>query len=392
MNNKKLLILDDDLAVAQTISFVAESAGFEVRIFNDPIPFLEMAGEWLPTHIALDLVMPAMDGVEVLANLSNMNCQSAIIVTSGMGTKVLESAQIGALERGLNVRGILPKPFKNLILKELLSDHHSEHPQIRNLYKKNSSLTVVEQTIAHGISNNHFNLYYQPKIDLKTSRVIGFEGLMRWNHPDFGVILPDTFISVAEETGQIDQMTHQIIRVGLEWLSSRDSDMTLALNISAKSLRDNKLINILGSECDNFNIDPNRIILELTETSTMMDPVESLNLLTRLRIKGFRLSIDDFGTGYSSMVQLARLPFSELKIDRSFIMSMETSNEAQKIVASIIALGHSLGLTTVAEGVENITIHNMLQDLDCHLGQGYHYARPMTPELASSWLDNWNIN
>jgi EAL domain-containing protein (putative c-di-GMP-specific phosphodiesterase class I)/ActR/RegA family two-component response regulator len=391
MNNKKLLILDDDLAVAQTISFVAESVGFEVRIFDDPNSFLEMAGEWLPTHIALDLVMPAMDGVEVLANLSDMNCQSAIIVTSGMGTKVLESAQIGALERGLNVRGILPKPFKNLMLKELLSDHHIEHHKNGSSYKRNSSLTVVEQTIAYGITCNQFGLYYQPKIDFKTNQAIGFEGLMRWDHPDFGLILPDAFISVAESTGQIDQMTHQIIRVGLEWLSHLDSEITLALNISAKSLRDNKLINILVSECSNFNIDPNRIILELTETSTMMDPVESLNLLTRLRIKGFRLSIDDFGTGYSSMVQLARLPFSELKIDRSFIMSMDVSNEAQKIVASTIGLGRSLGLTTVAEGVENLTIHNMLHELDCQLGQGYHYAKPMAPDLATHWLNNWNI-
>jgi EAL domain-containing protein (putative c-di-GMP-specific phosphodiesterase class I)/ActR/RegA family two-component response regulator len=390
MSYKKLLVLDDDDAVAKTIAFVAEGLGFSVRVHSDPIPFFEDVDVWEPSHIALDLVMPAMDGVEVIRNLARLKCPSAIIITSGMGTKVLESAHLSAVERGLFVKGVLPKPFDNRILKGLLTDSSLGKGDAAGLYVRQSRLDIVERTIRYGIGQHQFKLYYQPKIDFATGLAVGFEGLMRWEHPDFGTIFPDAFIGIAERTGQIDEMTRCIVEDGLRWIGDFDESVTLALNISASSLKDEGLVDDLNNACKSLSVNPNRVILELTETSTMMDPVESLALLTRLRLKGFRLSIDDFGTGYSSMVQLARLPFSELKVDKSFIVAMEHSEEARKIVASTVGLGHSLGLTTVAEGVESQAIHEQLRDLGCHLGQGYFYAKPMNEKQAATWLMDWN--
>jgi EAL domain-containing protein (putative c-di-GMP-specific phosphodiesterase class I)/FixJ family two-component response regulator len=390
MIKKRLLILDDDEAVAKTISFIAEDLGFEVHIYDEPKLFFNKLLDLNPTHIAIDLVMPAMDGIEVLKNLASLNCKSAIIVTSGMGTKVLESAQLGAIERGLNVMGILPKPFDNQLLKDLLTENINENHLNLTNDKNKQLLNISEITVGEAIRDKHFILHYQPKINLATGKAVGFEGLMRWNHPDLGLIYPDAFIALAEKTGQIDQMTYDIINVGLEWVSHLNNQISLSLNISARSIKDDSLVDVLSKACAAYKVEPNRLILELTETNTMMDPVESLDILTRLRIRGFRLSIDDFGTGYSSMVQLARLPFSELKIDKSFVMSMDTSTESRKIVASTVQLGHSLGLTTVAEGVESRLQETGLRVLNCHLAQGYHFAKPMSGDEAYDWLKKWN--
>jgi EAL domain-containing protein (putative c-di-GMP-specific phosphodiesterase class I) len=147
------------------------------------------------------------------------------------------------------------------------------------------------------------------------------------------------------------------------------------------------LADVLTSLCREYLVAPERVVLELTESSAMVDPILSLDLLTRLRVKGFQLSIDDFGTGYSSMVQLVRLPFSEIKVDRSFVMQAEQSQESRTVIKSIVDLGHSLGLVVTAEGVEDLSTLNYLNSLGCDLAQGYFIARPMAGEAARAWVE-----
>jgi len=161
----------------------------------------------------------------------------------------------------------------------------------------------------------------------------------------------------------------------------------MSLNISAKSLVDLQLADNLSDVCQRFQIGTERIVLELTETSAMVDPILSLDLLTRLRVKGFQLSIDDFGTGFSSMIQLVRLPFSEIKVDKSFVMQAQQSSEARTVIKSIVELGHSLGLLATAEGVEDLDTLNYLNTLGCDLAQGYFIARPMWGDAARSWTE-----
>jgi EAL domain-containing protein (putative c-di-GMP-specific phosphodiesterase class I) len=199
------------------------------------------------------------------------------------------------------------------------------------------------------------------------------------------------FIPLAEKAGSIDALTQVIFRRSLQWLSEqfRDSKLKLSLNLSAKSLIDIQMADELLEYCREFEIAPERLVLELTETSAMVDPMLSLDLMTRFRVKGFNLSIDDFGTGYSSMVQLARLPFSELKVDKSFVMRDRQTAESRTIIKSVVDLGHSLGLCVTAEGVEDQETLDYLNTVGCDLAQGYLIAKPMPGNQVAHWVDAW---
>ena len=168
--------------------------------------------------------------------------------------------------------------------------------------------------------------------------------------------------------------------------SLESSDLTMSINISARNLKDTRLADRLSDLCGRLGVDTGRVILELTETCAMEDPVASLALLTRFRMKHFHLSIDDFGTGYSSMIQLVRLPFSEMKVDKSFVINATQSLESRTVIKSIVDLGHSLGLTVTAEGVEDAGAVKFLEDIGCDLAQGYYLGRPMPGDRIASWI------
>lgn len=383
-NARRLLILDDDASVAMTIAAIADGIGFTVRSCSDPDDFFDAVEGWRPSHIAVDLVMPTLDGMEVLRLLAERRCRAQVIVTSGMGTKVLESAQRSAAERGLSISGILPKPFRAQQLRSLLLQSSAGVDAPVPASAPPPAFAVDE--IALGLRQAQFILHFQPKIDLATGRAIGFEALVRWQHPQHGLIPPDAFIPVLERAGEISQLTVWVVQRALAWLAGAPAALSVSINLSARDLSDLSLADWLARSCRDAGVAPDRLVLELTETSAMQDPTLALDVLTRLRIKGFRLGIDDFGTGYSSMVQLSRLPFSELKVDKSFVMSMHRSEESRKIVASTISLGRSLGLTTVAEGIENAETAALLRELGCEQGQGYHFGRPMSAEAVRGWL------
>jgi EAL domain-containing protein (putative c-di-GMP-specific phosphodiesterase class I)/CheY-like chemotaxis protein len=387
MMKKRLLILDDDEAVGKTIEAIARRCGFETRLCMTPDGFFADIDAWLPSHAAIDLVMPTMDGIEVLRSLAGKHCAARIIVTSGMGAKILESAQRLATERGLNFLGILPKPFKADLLRELLNRHAGDEVAFPRSALGIADEKISADALAGAIRENQLVLHFQPKVDLPSRATVGFEALVRWNHPERGLIAPDKFIPLAEATGLIGELSEWTFDAGLSWLASLPrKDMTLALNLSPSVLRDLYLADRLSQRCRLLGVDPQRITLELTETNAMSDPGDALDIMTRLRIKGFKLSIDDFGTGYSSMVQLARLPFSELKIDKGFVVSMAESAESKKIVEATIRLGHSLGLTTVAEGVETQEVLMLLDKLGCDLAQGYFFSRPLPGDLAMDFI------
>lgn len=390
MSQGRLLILDDDADVAQTIGSIAEDSGFDTQICSEPHIFFNWVEKHWPTHIALDLVMPAMDGVEVLRLLAYRRCPASIIVTSGMGTKVLASAQRLASERGLPIAGILPKPFQPEALRALLGGGHK-----RPLTAPASSAhhpSISEADLDEGLQDDQFVVHYQPKITLSSGEAIGFEALVRWQHPQHGLVCPDAFIPLAESTGQIVPITYRIVDQALAWLNSiaGPTSLSMSLNLSLRNLTDLDLADQLQSRCDRLNIAAPRINLELTETSAMTDRAAAFDILTRLRIKGFKLSIDDFGSGYSSMQQLSHLPFSEIKVDRSFVASMIESTESRKIVESIVKLGQTLGLTTVAEGVETREALDLLRILGCEQAQGFYFAKPMDGGTAAKWFSDHN--
>jgi EAL domain-containing protein (putative c-di-GMP-specific phosphodiesterase class I)/FixJ family two-component response regulator len=386
MSGHRLLVLDDDAAVAHTVGFVAMSRGFEVRSTSSAQEFFDCVERWSPTHIAVDLVMPGMDGIEILRALANAGCTARIIVMSGVGAKILEAASQVARERGLRIGGILPKPFKPAALRALLEDspESASHPQVATA---RDAVGPTESELEQALREDQFVLHYQPKVLLATRRAAGVEALVRWQHPRLGTIGPERFVPMAERSARMDRLTHRITERALAWFAPLDARLSLAINISARNLDDVSFADVMHEQCRRHDVPPERVVLELTETSAMQDAAAALDILTRLRLKGFRLSIDDFGTGWSTMTQLSKLPVSELKVDRSFVASMATSGESRKIVDSTISLARSLGLATVAEGVEDAATADLLSALGCDFAQGYLFARPMEGTAAAHWLD-----
>jgi EAL domain-containing protein (putative c-di-GMP-specific phosphodiesterase class I)/AmiR/NasT family two-component response regulator len=384
---RRLLILDDEPTVAQTVAFAAQRHGFTVRTSASTDDFFDDVELFAPSHIIIDLLMPGMDGVEVLRSLAETKCRANIIMMSGMGTKVLESAQRVGIERGLCIGGILPKPFKSAELHALLDADVRARlllPEAAAQIDHAVSLDEIEAALR----SRRFTPHFQPKIRLASGRPAGVEALVRWQHPELGMLAPDRFLMLVEHSGNMDKLTDRMIEASLTWFAdvARDNTLELAINISGSNLTDVAFADMLYEQCVLLKVDPVRVIIELTETTATQRTAETLDILTRVRLKGFQLSIDDFGTGYSSLVQLAQLPFSEIKIDQSFVGAMFASEEASKIVAAMIRLGKELHLTTVAEGVETEAQVRALTELGCDQAQGYFFARPMDGETAQAWL------
>lgn len=391
MNKRSLLILDSDEDVAKNISIEAEALGFEVKTFNDPKLFIDEFFVWNPSHLAIDLAMPAIHGIEVLISLVKLKCESHIILVSGLETTIPSAAQLIATENNLNVSGILSRPLNIQRLKNLLSGSYSEEDaQTYSGNADHARFIADEASIHHAIQNNQFVLYYQPQIDLPSGKATGLEGLIRWRHPEFGMKLPDSFIPVAERTGQIDQLMQIVINTAFEFMSKLDSELSFSINISAINIQDPHVIETLKNACLEHNIKPERVVLDLTETATMRDPVQTGNILQQLRAIGFRIGMDDVATSYASMDQLTKLPLSELKLDKSCVTTMDCSSKSRKVIASTIKLAENLGLSTIAKGIENSLAAIGLRELGCRLGQGYYFAKPMDQDATLVWLKNWN--
>ncbi|WP_297190312.1 EAL domain-containing response regulator [uncultured Porticoccus sp.] len=385
--DKRLLVLDDDADVSFTICTIAKSAGHDARATTSADEFLHLVKDWTPSHLIVDLAMPEVDGVEILKRLADAAFDGVVIVASGLGNRVLEAAGRAAAENGLNVSGVLGKPFTPNRLRELLSDK-THQPALKAPDNRPQEFQLTRETLAAGLTEQQIGVYYQPKVSCATGKCIGFEALARWHHPSIGIIMPDRFIPLAEETGLIGELTQQVFGQSLRWFaeSFRGTDTTIALNMSAKVIADAGLSEWLMSQCQALGLDPHQIVLEITESSSMENPIMMLEFLTQFRIKGFSLSIDDFGVGYSSLIQLARLPFSEMKIDKMFVISAPQSEESQKIAAAIVGLARALGLLVTAEGVEDQWTLSFLAEIGCDTAQGYFIGRPMPPDAILEWL------
>jgi diguanylate cyclase (GGDEF)-like protein len=239
------------------------------------------------------------------------------------------------------------------------------------------------------LDNQRLRLEYQPKLDLATLEVVGFEALARWDHPVLGPVPPQEFVQLAENTGLIGRLTDEVIR-----MATRDAaiwgrtgwPLPVAVNISAQSVLDDALLEALKAHLDRNQLPGEMCEIELTESVLMADPEKARVLLTSFRALGCSVSIDDFGTGYSSLAYLQRLHVDTLKIDRSFIRGIENDPDAIKIVQAIVELGHNLGISIIAEGIETTSNHESLLAMGCPVGQGYLFARPMPLQDLLSWL------
>jgi EAL domain-containing protein (putative c-di-GMP-specific phosphodiesterase class I) len=379
--SNRLLVVDDDPGIGRLIKRVAEGSGFDVVVREDPRVLGKTARSWHPAIIIMDLQMPGVDGIELLRDLAADRSSAQVILTSGVDGKVLESALQLGRERGLSMAGMLEKPIRLETLRELLGT------------VKPIAQSLLATDLAEAIAADQLFLEYQPKLDCRLGRISGVEALVRWRHPSLGIVRPDQFIALAEETDLIHRLTDWVVasaaRQAAAW-RHENLALGIAVNISAKDLENLDLPERLHRHCEQVAVDPALMTLELTESNAMREPVQMRDVLTRLRLKGFELSIDDFGTGYSSLVQLQRMPFSEIKIDRSFVAQMMDNTGCRVIVEIIIDLARKLGLTSVAEGVEGEAALESLTAMGCDIAQGYYLSRPLAADGLSGFVRKYH--
>jgi predicted signal transduction protein with EAL and GGDEF domain len=262
----------------------------------------------------------------------------------------------------------------------------------REMHAHNLNVLQLETDLRHAIDRREFDAYYQPIVDLATGRVREFEALIRWRHPLHGLIAPETFIQVAEETGLIIQIGRWIIetacRQTAEWQCRAKHPLATSVNLSAKQLVHTHLCSQIREILDELDLDPRQLKLEVTESTVMENSERSLSVLRELSELGVSLSTDDFGTGYSCFSYLNRFPFNRLKIDRSFISKMEDDEKSAAIVKTILRLGENLGIEVVAEGIETSRQLHLLRTLGCQLGQGYIFSEPVEAAKATLLLDH----
>ena len=246
--------------------------------------------------------------------------------------------------------------------------------------------------LRRAVEENQLRLYVQPKVRLDTGAVAGMEALVRWAHPERGIVFPDQFIPFAEKTGFIRKLTAWVLERAAELagrLAAAGTPLRISVNLSTRDLLDQDLPARFAELLRRYRLQPSAFCLEITESAIMDDPVRAQQTLEALHAMGVDLSIDDFGTGYSSLAYLKRLPVQELKIDKSFVLKMEMDADDAKIVRSTIDLGHNMGLKVVAEGVENLAVWDLLAKMGCDQGQGYFISRPMPAEQFAGWLAGW---
>jgi len=243
----------------------------------------------------------------------------------------------------------------------------------RELHARN----MIESGLRVGIPKGEVVPYYEQQIDLETGELIGFEVLARWEHPTRGVIMPDLFIPIAEECGLIADLSMSVMRQAFEDARGWDADLSISVNISPAQLRDPWLAQKIVKLLVETGFPPERLEIEITESSLFENLGLAQSIIGSLKNQGIKLALDDFGTGYSSLAHLRALPFDRIKIDKSFVMSMDSNSESATIVDAITKLGGSLGLPVTAEGIEGEAIQTRLRALGCNKGQGWHFGKPM---------------
>ena len=244
--------------------------------------------------------------------------------------------------------------------------------------------------LRHAITQNELVLNYQPKVTFKPPRIAGVEALLRWNHPQHGLVTPDVFIPLAEQTGIIEPLTAWVLEAALkqhrEWLET-GLDIPISVNLSPVTLHDRSFSDQIARLLEKWRVPARGLVLEITESAIISDVARATETVDKLHEMGVRISIDDFGTGYSSLAYIRRLRVSEIKVDKSFVLNMRDINDDAVIVRSIVDLGRNLGLSVVAEGIEDIETWKLLEDLQCTEAQGYFISRPMDAASLKQWTE-----
>ncbi|HEY5801128.1 MAG TPA: EAL domain-containing response regulator [Burkholderiaceae bacterium] len=337
--------------------------------------------------VLTDLEMPEMDGIELIRRLNGSGALRNLIVVSGRDPRLLDIVERMASDSArFRLLGTLTKPVQTGELLRLL---HASQQQLAVSHAHPKAQAISLADIEEGIRQREFVPYFQPKVAVATGELKGVEALARWLRPGTGLIMPDSFIPALEGTEAMEPFTLLMAEETLKSLSHFHQhgmpDLTASINLSAQSLSKRSFITRLLALVDSYRIAPRLVIWEVTETMLMENLNESLGNLAQLGLKGYGLAMDDYGIGYSSIQQFSRCPFTELKIDRSFVRDAASRRNRRVVLENAVELGQRLGVATVAEGVETRGDWDLLRTLGCDLAQGYLIAKPMPAADLVAW-------
>lgn len=337
----------------------------------------------MPDVVITDLEMPNMDGVALVGQLASASLCKSVIVVSAYEDSLLSSVRTLCEEAGLPVLGVLQKPYNVAGLGILLSNFKSSVMSSRRNKFVPPRADIPLDEILSALENREFGLYYQPKVDALSHECKGVEALIRWFSPTRGIVSPFHFIYVLEAKSMMDELTRQVLQMAAEqalrW-KNMGHEVPISVNLSAQNLVDESLVEHINQLIRSKGLHPSVIVFEVTESSVIDNPVVALGTLARLRLRGFGLSIDDYGTGFSSMSQLSRIPFTEMKLDRSLVHEAHSHPERRVILESAVEMAKRLRLKIVAEGVEAVEDSALVRDLGCDLIQGYLFSVPLSSE------------
>lgn len=391
-----IMLLDDDTFMHDLISAMLEEIGYQViscyETGESALQSLD-SDDQDPDVILLDINMPGMDGIEFVEQLKNRRYSGCLIPVSGEDEMMLRSTEKLAKEIKLFVPGSMQKPPVPQLLVELLEQCAVNQQKQHVERRKNERKIYDVASIQSAIENDEFINFYQPKVALPGGEWIGVETLVRWQHPDDGLVFPDQFIPTAENNGLISDITRVVIKKSIRqariWREA-GLDLRVAINISMDDLTDMSFADFVVEQVTINDVPPQSIVLEVTEGLLMQDFATALQVLARLRLKRFRLSIDDFGTGHSSLAQLRDLPFDELKIDQSFTHHADRDERLRAIFAGSLDIAKQLHMEVVAEGVEDEQDWAFLLSTATDIAQGYFISRPAPAEQLTQWHQEWS--
>lgn len=391
LESLRVLVVDDDEFVLDFVEDLLHSLGVNSvgRALDGNAALAAIDGAIKPLQLLIcDLNMPGMDGIEFLRHLADRHFEGGVIISSGGDQRVIKTVESLVQAHKLRFLGTLQKPVEEAALLTTLANFTGA--ELNTSYGPILNLTPEE--IRAGLDADQVEIFFQPKVTVADRRVVGAECLVRWRHPQRGLVQPAAFISVAEEHGLIDDLTMAVFGKAMAYLSEwtrLGHDLKVSVNVSMDNLNRLDLPEVFADIARQAGVEPGRVILEMTESRLMSDIATSLEIITRLRLKGFGLSIDDFGTGYSSMEKLKQLPFTELKVDRSFVYGATGDSVARAILESSVQMGHALGMNVVAEGAETQEDWDLLATIGCDEVQGYVAAKPMAAEDFIAWKIRW---
>lgn len=390
LRSLRYLVVDDDadqrFLVARTLNRMGMADVAEASSGRTALEVLAEADSPVDVVIS-DLQMPDMDGMELIRRIGEKALPVSVILASALDDGLLASAATMTQAYGVRIIGTIGKPITRDKLFAVLRHYVPQHAVVESSLDKAFPLEP-EQVLA-GIAAGQFEPFFQPKVDLVTGRVVGAEALARWRHPAYGLLGPEAFLPPLARAGYLDELSWIMLALGaLEAGRWRNAGLNLSVsvNVSATSLADPNYADAVTQIVVGQGLEPNKMILELTESEAIRNVAAALENLTRLRMKGFGLAIDDYGVGYSSMQELSRMPFTEVKIDRSFVVAAGASEKHRMMIAHTVEVARLLGLKTVAEGVETRPELELLERLGCDMIQGFFVAEPMDGHELLRWM------